>query len=147
MNDRRAFPSALEEPKPQHTERLQRLLSAIHDADDKKWLKQKLAFANELSFKKRFEALYDLMPDQLKAAIGTRESFARAIAETRHYLTHYNPSRKDTALQGAQLAMAGHQLSAILRMVFLIELGVNVDVVLKSPWGQRLLLHDDRSMT
>jgi hypothetical protein len=79
------------------------------------------------------------MPDTVRGKLGSEDEFAKRVANTRNYLTHYGDSRRAGVVVGRELVDLLRQLGLVLRTVFLIELGLNVEQILATPWGNRLL--------
>ena len=79
------------------------------------------------------------MPATVRGKLGLEDVFARRVANTRNYLTHYGDSGRPGVVAGSELVHLTRQLGLVLRALFLIELGLDVEHVLAMPWGNRLL--------
>ena len=59
-------------------------------ADIQDWVREKLQYANRLSFKSRIERLVEPFASWFGSNCSEREAFIRRIRDTRNYLTHYD---------------------------------------------------------
>jgi hypothetical protein len=131
---RRAFPEATRESRDAFRERKRRLAK-----EDRRWLAETLQWSNELRLRDGMRLLWQLMSHTIRGKLGSEDEFARRVANTRNYLTHYGDSRRAGVVAGKELVDLTRQLGLVLRAVFLIELGLNVEEILATPWGNRLL--------
>jgi hypothetical protein len=102
-------------------------------------------YLNELGLRDRMKHLWRLMPILMQARLGSEDDFARRVTKTRNYLTHYSEASKAHAAQGQALVGLVTQLGVVLRVMFLIQLGLVPDAVLATAWGAQWLLRLDRA--
>ena len=94
----------------------------------KKWVSNKLRFANEPSLSKRIKSI----TKPFKDIFGTnreREKLARNIADTRNYLTHYDDSLESKAVVDSNLLSLCLKMEAIFQLHLLHVLGFDRDAV------------------
>ena len=135
---RRRFPEMLREPVADFRARKRRLLAAA-PKEERKWLANALQWANELSLRQRVAHLWEMMPESVRQRLGSQHDFSKRVADTRNYLTHFNEQRKGAAVMGRDTYDLVVRLSTVLRVVFLLQLGLDAETVLQRPWGNRLL--------
>jgi len=112
--------------KPEFEKKKEGILSGLNE-DQRKWLEPKLEHANEPSL---YTRLKDLFSEhcELGFIFGFhRDLFARKVADTRNYHTHYNKKLKKNALSGTDLIKATQQLKAVIQYLILLELGFTKD--------------------
>jgi hypothetical protein len=89
----------------------------------KPWLKQQIAWSNELSLKQRLEELYDHAEIVLKHLVVNRDAFIKRVRDTRNYYTHYSASLRKKAADGIEL----HWITEVLRYVISFSLLYELD--------------------
>lgn len=141
---RREFPDDTQEPSDAFKGRKRRLAEAV-PREDRRWLLAAVQYSNELRLRDRMKHLWRLMPILIQARLGSEDDFARRITKTRNYLTHYSEASKGHAAQGLALVGLVTQLGVVLRVMFLIQLGLDPDAVLATAWGAQWLLRLDRA--
>ena len=88
----------------------------------RKWLSEKLEYANEISLAHRIKNIIEPFknffgPDK------KRKSLVRKIVDTRNYLTHYDESLKSKAAKGKELWLLYLRMEAIFQLHLLHMLG------------------------
>ncbi len=119
-----------ERAKDKHKERIKRIIE--HAPEDYKiWLKQKLAYSNEITLKQRLDELMHDGYDYWLFVNGKkeREKFTNDIKNTRNYFTHYDESLENKALKGEDLKIACFYLKTMLEYYLLKEIGLSVDLI------------------
>jgi ApeA N-terminal domain 1 len=136
---RAAYPSRTREPAADFEARLVRLGVWLDD-DGRRWLFGRLVYANEITLRERIRDLYESMPATVQASLGEREAFARSVTRTRNYLTHGSPeSMRGAETEGRGILRLLLRLDAILKLALVSELGLQLDPLLQTSWGHRLL--------
>jgi hypothetical protein len=122
--DRRRRPTAKESDPAEHKERIREILKATPEKH-RTWLKDKLAFSNELVLARRIAHVLSVCPNVTARIVGEEgaDKFVKAVRNTRNYLTHYDQTRKRHAVtEPRDLYRLTLQLRAILETAFLLEL-------------------------
>ena len=116
------------------------ILRNCPDAMDRTWLKGKLQFANQLTFRNRMRRLLapfeNWFGDQRE-----RESFASQVVATRNYLTHHDEAATgNRAIEPIDLIQMLNKLDALLQMHLLQQLGIDrsrIDAMVGNSWRLR----------
>jgi hypothetical protein len=110
-----------EQPSAEHQERISRITAALN-SKDKKWLKGRLKYSYERSLAMRITEL--LRPfDNLFGEPEQQRFFVERVADTRNYLTHYDPALKSRAVEPARLLPYQSRLQVLFILHCLLELG------------------------
>ena len=101
----------------------QTILGDIQDEGYRKFIADKLNFGNEPTLADRLHSLINELNyiPSLKAIIGGQEIFVRNVKNNRNYYTHYDPSQKKKAFDGAELYELNEKLLALLTVSVLSE--------------------------
>lgn len=110
------------DPPDIHKNRLKAILHAA-PAEFRQWLGEKLAFSNSPTLAQRLKDLVDANPQLVTGMAGSHEHFINRVKNSRHYYTHYNPSRKEEAESGGRLRGLSMVLGSMLEAFLLIEAG------------------------
>jgi ApeA N-terminal domain 1 len=113
-------------------ERVQGIVHAVTDVDDREWLEQLLAHSHEPSLSKRLKQTLNRCPTVATRAIGSskkKDSFVWKVVNTRNYKIHLDPLKKHEAADGTELVVLVYQLRALVEMTLLLELGFECDEV------------------
>lgn len=102
-------------PKAKHRLRLKEILDQA-PADHKEWLRGVLSFSNEPRLGDRLEAVVEASSSILGWTPEEKEVLVRQARDTRHYLTHYDPT-------GAAKAVSNEKLYWLSEM-FLFTVGI-----------------------
>lgn len=104
-----------------------KLDTIIKSVDDeyKSWLKEKLAFSNELTLQERLEQLVSDIPTPIHARLfkPSVSDFIKSIKQTRNYYTHYDKKTEKKALKGPELFKLTGRLKIFLLCLILKEIG------------------------
>lgn len=128
-------------PKMEHKQRVKDVVDGIEDRKTRTWLKEKLAYSNEPTLRQRLEVM--LQYSEIGDAPVFRDDLPRIAADTRNYLTHFNPRLKAKAAADEDLFILGREVMALLELCLLRDLGFDgpTSLVLSSntPLFQYLL--------
>lgn len=108
-------------PSDEHKRRKKRVLAALN-ASDREWVKNALAWSNELTLRQRLERLYEQIPRPLIDHMPELRVLVRQISDTRNYLTHFG-ERKTHVLRGFRLLETTDNMRQALQYLLLLELG------------------------
>ncbi len=115
--------------KEEHKKRIEGILKTVN-AEDAKWLKEKLMFSNEPSLHQRLEDLIDSYHTQLLAKIiGDKQAFIQRVKWSRNYYTHYDSSNEKKALTDSELFYENEKLKILLKTCLLREIGFDEDTI------------------
>ena len=93
-------------------------------ADIQDWVREKLQYANRLSFKSRIERLVEPFASWFGSNCSEREAFIRRILDTRNYLTHYDAeTTKKRADRPDELFALSREMEALLQLHLLSLIG------------------------
>jgi len=106
--------------------RVKRILDAVPE-EDKKWLKEKLSFANEPSLSHRIDEILSEIPEQiLVKIISDKEKFKKAVVDSRNYFTHFDKRyEKKKVLSINTIFILNAKLHLILTFLLLKEIGID----------------------
>lgn len=94
------------------------------------WLRNKIKFGNEITFKQR---LLDLI-EPFQSLVGgskRKKSITHKIVTSRNYYTHYNPDLEKDAQKGVDLLNLTYTMEALCKLIFLQKLGFSVEDIEK----------------
>lgn len=117
----------------EHRERVSNILNSV-DIQYREWLKDRLNYSKEPSFKERIISLCDELNNYnlyelSETIVSSKEDFARKVRDARNYYTHYITSLKKGAPSGKILYKLTLQLRAILIIRILILLEFNKEQI------------------
>jgi hypothetical protein len=92
-------------------------------SEEKRALKDKLVFMNEVGLRRRIKEQYDSIADLVSDRIPSKKSFANEIVRWRNYLTHYSDERIDKRVRGEKLRSLVDAGEFFLRTLLLKEIG------------------------
>jgi hypothetical protein len=94
-------------------------------ADHRDALKSRIRYGNEISLRKRLDALAQRLSAPLRQRIlGASGRFPSNWVETRNYYTHWDETLRDKVLDGPAMHRAGVRLRLLLRALYLDFAGV-----------------------
>ncbi|NQU28731.1 MAG: hypothetical protein HQ528_10610 [Candidatus Marinimicrobia bacterium] len=111
----------------------------------KEWLTSRLAYGNEMSLRNRLKNIIEPFKD----IIGTnkeRRKLISNIVNTRNYLTHYDQSLEDFALNGLELWQLSIKIEAIIQLHLLIILGFTMEEI-QSVYNNSYMLKEKLKST
>jgi hypothetical protein len=103
---------------------LKAILGAV-PAEHRKWLREKLAFSNELSFLNRLKDLRARVCTRVEAALEAAEKWEQWIRDTRNFNTHFTHKPNARIAKGQQLVALTESLLMVLDDLILADLGVS----------------------
>jgi hypothetical protein len=102
------------------------------DADLRRALEGSLSYGNEWSLRRRLKDLCDRLPRSvLTLLFNNPKAFLQTAVETRNYLTHFDPSKKDVVFSGVRRVGATRLLRWTFVTSVLFDLGVPEDTLAK----------------
>ena len=120
--------------------KVETILRNCSDATDRIWLKSKLQFANELTFRNRVRRLLA----DFDSWFGTqqeRQHFVNQVVATRNYLTHHDETTTgDRAVEPKDFIQMLNKLDALLQMHLLQQIGIDrfgIDAMIRDSWRLR----------
>jgi hypothetical protein len=130
--DRRRRPQTKERDPNEHKQRLREIVEAAPE-HHRTWLKDQLAFSNELSLAQRLEHVLGACEQVTEQIVGPQglTGFVRAVRDTRNYYTHWDPRGQRKAATGRDLYRLTLQLQTVLEIVFLLELEFECERILR----------------
>jgi len=115
-----------EQQEKQHEKKIEEILNAVpHKHKD--WLKDKLAYSNEPTLRKRLKDILKKFADVLNKFILNKNSFVEKVVTTRNYLTHYDKTLKKQSAEGEELYHLTQKIKILLEICLLKELGFTSD--------------------
>ncbi|MEM2888041.1 MAG: hypothetical protein QXI71_02715 [Candidatus Bathyarchaeia archaeon] len=118
-------------PEEEHAKRLEETIKAT-PSEHKEWLKNKLAYSNEPTLRRRLKDIFEMLSISAKEEFCPDEDhFISKVVDTRNYLTHYDEKLKEKAAQGQELYDLAKKLEKLLKMCILKELGFAQDKIKK----------------
>ena len=112
--------------------RLDRILSAVADEEDRAWLEGELVFSHEPKLRDRLREVLGRCPVVLEKLVGSRtriKSFIGKVVQTRNYETHLDPTNEAGALSGAHLVTVVYQLRCLVQMTLLLDIGFTCEQI------------------
>jgi len=122
--DRRRRPTAKERDPAEHKELIREILNAVPE-QHRTWLKNELAFSNDLALADRLKHVLSACQNVTARIVGDEgvTAFVRLVKNTRNYYTHWDPAgKRKAATEPRDLYRLTLQLRTILETVFLLEL-------------------------
>lgn len=102
------------------------ILSKITDKNEKGWLETRLGKRKETHLYARIKSLADSVPSFSERVLKDSEFFAHKVANTRHYLTHFDPKNKVKGIaENDELRELIGKTRLLIQMLLLIELGLS----------------------
>jgi hypothetical protein len=105
-------------------------------SDHKDSLKARIRYGNQLSLRKRLDALVDRLDLPIRQFIlGGVGAVPRTWIDTRNYYTHWDETLRPNTLDGIAMHRACARMKTLLRVLYLQLVGVPDEAVLKSLTG------------
>jgi hypothetical protein len=115
------------EPRQAFRERRKRIVESLPTADDKKWLREQLTWANDLTLRMRIEDLLGRVAPTLEPVLAKTPNYSQRLTAARNTYTH--PRSKKERISGAE----HHQLLmvtiSLMQACLLLDLGFSSDRV------------------
>jgi hypothetical protein len=111
--------------KEEFKARKRRILEAVPDERD--WLIEKLAHANEKTLAERLTDLLDARRDAVSRFINDPHIWAQTVRNTRNHFTHYSTAEKklERVAKGSDLIRLIKEMEALLEICIFSDLGVS----------------------
>jgi hypothetical protein len=122
--DRRRRPKAKERDATEHKDLIRVIVEAVPE-QHQEWLKEELAYSNELPLAKRLENVLRACGNVTARIVGDQgaPAFIRSVRDTRNYYTHWDPAgKRRAATEPRDLYRLTLQLQTVLETLFLLEL-------------------------
>lgn len=113
-----------ERPNAAHRELVKTIVAGT-PAEHRKWLREKLAFSNELTLLRRLKDLRAMVCKRVETTLAAAEKWEQWIRDTRNYNTHFTSKRNARIAKGKQLVALTESLLMVLDDLILAELGVS----------------------
>lgn len=102
-------------------------------SDHKDALKARIKYGNEISLRKRLDALVKRLPIELRQNIlGNDGSVPKSWVDTRNYYTHWDETSRESVLDGIGMHRAGVRMKHLLRALYLDLVGIPHSAIIKS---------------
>ncbi len=111
----------------EHESKLKEIYNAVSE-NHIKWLKEKLAFSHEISFKNRIKDLSEKHKKTIDPLVKDRDKFSTKVGNTRNYYTHYDRSLTEKSAQENELFRLSQVLNFLLQSCILAELGFSSEL-------------------
>lgn len=99
----------------------------------KEALKSRIKYGNEVSLRKRLDALVARVPQEIRVQIlGGDGSVPRSWVVTRNYYTHWDEASRDSILDGVEMHRAGVRMKHLLRVLYLDFVGIPFAAIAKA---------------
>lgn len=87
---------------------------------------ESVSFANESSYARRLEQIYDMLtPEFAFRLLGDREALVKTLVQTRNFYTHLGIQKGASAASGPkELFLLTRKIHALLRCIILVKLGI-----------------------
>ena len=101
------------------------------ESDHRQSLTSRLKYGNEFSLRKRLNALFERIPDNVAARIaGHVPQFVNKVVDTRNYFTHYDHASQAGAFAGKDAFVAAERLRVLVAASLLHDLCIGEDKLL-----------------
>ena len=127
-------------PEDEFRNLIDTILNAIPDDGQRRWIDEKLKYANELSLRKRIKQMIEPFKDLFGNA-RKRNFFISKVVDTRNYLTHYDSSLENKAAYEEELWKLYTKLEALFQLHFLRLIGID-DNAIKSMVNENFALRN-----
>ena len=115
-------------PEDEFRNLIDTILNAVPDDGQRRWIDEKLKYANELSLRKRMRQMIEPFKD-LFGNSKKRNSFIGKVVDTRNYLTHYDSQLESKAAHGEELWRLYRKLEALFQLHFLRLIGMDIESI------------------
>jgi hypothetical protein len=113
-----------ERPKAAHESLVENILGAA-PAEHRDWLREKLAFSNELSLLSRLTSLRARVCERVEATLKAADKWEQWTRDTRNFNTHFTHKPHARIAKGKQLVALTESLLMVLDDQILADLGVS----------------------
>jgi hypothetical protein len=112
------------QPKAEFKKRRKRIVDAV--PDEKDWLNEKLAHANEKTLAQRMKELLNMHTSEIQKFIEDPQQFVDTVKNTRNHFTHYSTEkeRMEKVADGVDLMRITDRMRTLLEICILKDLGI-----------------------
>ena len=104
--------------------------------DHREALKARLKWGNEVSLRKRLDALVERLDLSLRQRLlGRNGTFPRSWIHTRNYYTHWDDEAREDAMDGREMYVACARMRLLLRALYLNLVGIPQESIAKALDG------------
>lgn len=100
---------------------------AVVPEQHKRWLEQRLQFANSLSLRARLKDLVARTGDLLTPLLGKTREWVDLVTNVRNHLTHLDSTK--AGFRGGDLYLLSESVYSVVRICMLLEIGVRKEVL------------------
>ncbi len=126
-----------EDIRTRNQKRKERILGLIKDIDDLNWLKGKLSYANDPTFRRLLKHLLDSDPEVARKFIKNQDAFISDVVEVRNSIVHYNRAGEDL-VKDFDLSRRFAELSILITGVILKQFGFSTKHIKESIYNTNL---------
>jgi hypothetical protein len=105
---------------------LKNILKKVSVESYKKWLTEKLTYANELTLRKRVKKTLNRI-DFISMSAKDKQELIEKITNTRNYYTHYDDTLKAKAAKGIELHSLNNKLNIMLQLCLMLDLKISIN--------------------
>lgn len=127
-------------PEDEFRNLIDTILNAVPDDEQKRWIDEKMKYANEISLRKRMRQMIEPFKD-LFGNSKKRNSFIGKVVDTRNYLTHYDSQLESKAAHGEELWRLYRKLEALFQLHFLRLIGWDIESIKSIAKNNKHLCH------
>ncbi len=115
--------------KEEFKRRLEQLCAVDLTDEERKWVREKLNFANEPTLKQRLAEMVTLYSfPYFQERVQEVDRFVKEVGDSRNYYTHFNPELEKKALKGKDLFDAMENVKLLLLAGVLGRIGIKSEV-------------------
>jgi hypothetical protein len=123
----RALGEGFDLPTAEYERKVEQIVAAVPERE-RKWVAEKLQYANEKSLRRRLRELVTCVRLVLEPVLrGKANEFIGAVIDTRNWLVHRDERSRRTAASGEALHELIQRLVILLQALFLRQLGIPLD--------------------
>lgn len=112
-------------PAPEFEEKKRKIIDSV-PYEYKKWLSYKLEHSNQPHLRKRLEDICKIFESIINEFILDNTNFINDAANTRNYLTHYDPKLRDKSARNEELYNIIKKLELLTELCLLKEIGFSL---------------------
>ncbi len=102
-------------------------------SDHKDALRSRIRYGNQLSLRRRLDALSELVPQEQRTIIfGRGGKVPISWIDTRNYYTHWDEELRSNVLHTQEMYEANHRMKMFLRVLYLKRMGIPDNYILKA---------------
>jgi hypothetical protein len=132
--------TTLDLPEDEHEKRMESILRTVPE-EHSAWLEGEPEYSNESKLRKRIKHIFDRHPQAVNSVVENsskdKKSFVNKSIDTRNNRAHFDESLKDRAPRGEELHRINNELTHLLEMCLMAEIGFEDDEIKKAVTGLR----------